>query len=780
MVNRLFNFIFIATILGVGFFYITKPAYAATIYVNSETGDDTTGDGTEGAPYATFHKGYTEASADDTLNLTGTFNWADADETGDSSNTGYSISKNLTIQGQGADETFIQADDAYNTADRGVFYITTGVTAVINDVTIRYGNKASGNSIGGGIRNDGTLTINRSSISYNYASVSGQGYGGGIANAGTLNVNDSTINNNFGWAQGGGIENYYTADNSNTANITNSTIAFNTVGASSATVGGSGVYARSGTMYLTNNTIVFNDSINQSSCSGTGDEAVGSGGGTINLKNNLIMANEVDGVTITSITGNCFDVTDSNIIDNGANIFGRVSTVTVAATSWYDVRNSTAVGDGVFVLNDGLGTTTGAPVISTTLGDNSTVNGTQTIAVSSDTSITIDNALATDHGSIEIPTNDQRGFSRNGDTDIGAYEYDGLSPTPTISSLSPVDNATGVSTSANLVMTFDRNVDAESGNIVIYEADDDSVFETIDVTSDKVTGSGSTEITINPENTFDELTEYYVQVAATAFDDSSSNSYAGIADTTSWSFTTGDETSPSVSTLSPSNGASDVAVNTNLIITFSEAVDAESGNITLKKSDNSTVEIFDVTADITGSGTTEITVNPTSDLETDSQYYIQIDATAFDDASGNSYAGISDTTSWSFSTITTSSTGGSVNNIYSICEDDTYINHPFFSPNISICGEKKDQEKHELKDATITPNNNPSTEINLLKNRLTKKGERGDHVKQLQSILNEKSDASLKVDGIFGSLTEDAVKNFQMKNNFLVDGIVGAETLSGF
>jgi len=28
-----------------------------TIYVNSGTGDDTTGDGTSGTPYKTFHKG---------------------------------------------------------------------------------------------------------------------------------------------------------------------------------------------------------------------------------------------------------------------------------------------------------------------------------------------------------------------------------------------------------------------------------------------------------------------------------------------------------------------------------------------------------------------------------------------------------------------------------------------------------------------------------------------------------------------------------------------------
>ena len=68
----------------------------------------------------------------------------------------------------------------------------------------------------------------------------------------------------------------------------------------------------------------------------------------------------------------------------------------------------------------------------------------------------------------------------------------------------------------------------ESGNIVIYKASDDSVFETIDVTSNQVTGSGTTQITINPTNNLESSTEYYVNIDTTAFDDTFGNSYAGI------------------------------------------------------------------------------------------------------------------------------------------------------------------------------------------------------------------------------------------------------------
>ena len=54
---------------------------------------------------------------------------------------------------------------------------------------------------------------------------------------------------------------------------------------------------------------------------------------------------------------------------------------------------------------------------------------------------------------------------------------------PTISSFSPADDATAVATTSNIVLNFSEAVDVETGNIVIYKASDDSVVETIDVTS---------------------------------------------------------------------------------------------------------------------------------------------------------------------------------------------------------------------------------------------------------------------------------------------------------
>ncbi len=109
---------------------------------------------------------------------------------------------------------------------------------------------------------------------------------------------------------------------------------------------------------------------------------------------------------------------------------------------------------------------------------------------------------------------------------------------PALSSTSPADNATRVAVDSNIVLTFSETVDVETGNILIKKTSDDSTVETIDVTGDQVTGSGTTQITINPDNDFDSETDYYLQIPPTAFDDASGNSYAGITDKKTLSFTT--------------------------------------------------------------------------------------------------------------------------------------------------------------------------------------------------------------------------------------------------
>ena len=53
---------------------------------------------------------------------------------------------------------------------------------------------------------------------------------------------------------------------------------------------------------------------------------------------------------------------------------------------------------------------------------------------------------------------------------------------------------------------------------------------------------------------------------------------------------------------------------------------------------------------------------------------------------------------------------------------------------------------------------------------ILRKGSKGTEVEKLQKLLH------LKVDGIFGDLTEEAVRAFQKEKGLTVDGIVGDNT----
>ena len=57
-----------------------------------------------------------------------------------------------------------------------------------------------------------------------------------------------------------------------------------------------------------------------------------------------------------------------------------------------------------------------------------------------------------------------------------------------------------------------------------------------------------------------------------------------------------------------------------------------------------------------------------------------------------------------------------------------------------------------------------------------RRGNQGDEVADLQTILNARYGADLEVDGNFGKATEAAVKAFQKANGLTADGVVGAKT----
>jgi hypothetical protein len=111
-----------------------------------------------------------------------------------------------------------------------------------------------------------------------------------------------------------------------------------------------------------------------------------------------------------------------------------------------------------------------------------------------------------------------------------------------------------------------------------------------------------------------------------------------------------DVTPPTISTVSPVNGATDIATSTTAQINFSETVAKESGNIVVKKtSDNSIVQTIDVTSPAVVISSATATFN-ISGLSTTTGYYIEISSGAFKDLAGNDFAGITGNSTWSFTT----------------------------------------------------------------------------------------------------------------------------------
>ena len=115
----------------------------------------------------------------------------------------------ITIDGGG------QITISGNNASR-VFQVDAGAQAVLKGLTVRNGNLGSSSATGGGINNNGTLTLSNSVLSGNSALD-----GGGICNNGTMTVNNCTISGNstYAWASstlGGGIDNagWLTVNNS--------------------------------------------------------------------------------------------------------------------------------------------------------------------------------------------------------------------------------------------------------------------------------------------------------------------------------------------------------------------------------------------------------------------------------------------------------------------------------------------------------------------------------------------------------------------------------------
>jgi hypothetical protein len=289
-----------------------------------------------------------------------------------------------------------------------VFQVNAGATAELNGLRITGGNATTGFIDGGGIFNQGTVTVNNSTFSGNAAR-----YGGAIVNYdGTLTVNNSTFSGNSASAGGGAIGNTSIVGTALLI-VTNSTFSGN------STTGDGGAINQDalngdGTASLTVNNSTF-----------SGNSAGGSGGGIENFLGALT-------VNSSTFSGNSAGRSGGGI----ANFFGptvRLTNSLVAGNSAPKGREVSGLDSGSNGNNNLIGysgdsgiegnffpffyTTPNvglSQILETTLANNG--GPTQTLAL-------VAGSPAINAGNTTLTT-DQRGIARpqGAADDIGAFE----------------------------------------------------------------------------------------------------------------------------------------------------------------------------------------------------------------------------------------------------------------------------------------------------------------------------------------------------------------------
>jgi hypothetical protein len=343
------------------------------------------------------------------------------------------ISTNLTINGPGAAQLTIDAH-----GNSGVFSIASGnYNVTISGLTITHGTALQGGALhnlstgtvtltnftiydngctspmgggGAGIYNGdiGTINLNGCTLDQNTAL---NGDGGGIFNfSGTINMTNSTLSNCGGSGNGGGIWNRGTVNLMastifdcackqqggaiynvfGTVNLVNSTFSGNRVGPNTAIApAAGGAISNHGTLNATNCTISNNTS--------TQGGGINSASGGVNIKNCIIAGNNPFESGVTNIGPDI----KGNINSQGYNLIGKSDGASISP------QTGDQIGTSANPINPLLGP----------LQDNG--GPTQTMALQS-TSTAIN---AGDSNS--APPRDQRGNFRNGNADIGAFEFNG-------------------------------------------------------------------------------------------------------------------------------------------------------------------------------------------------------------------------------------------------------------------------------------------------------------------------------------------------------------------
>lgn len=244
----------------------------------------------------------------------------------------------------------------------------------------------------------------------------------------------------------------------------------------------------------------------------------------------------------------------------------------------------------------------------------------------------------------DMSNNNYAGFTNN--TTWNFNTNDVVAPLA-IAPFSPADGAVNVTTTGDCSISFNENVQVSSSGVIELFTAAGTLVESFNSGSSQLTILGSA-VNFSTTNPLSENTAYYIHITPGFIEDLSGNDYSGISDNVTWNFTVGDFTAPTIASLNPTDNSIAVPLALNPAITFSEPIALGSGSFFLVNELAGTSEEFSSALGNAVVSTNTVTLDLALALQMAGHYHILIDNDAVEDLAGNTFAGISDTTAWSF------------------------------------------------------------------------------------------------------------------------------------
>jgi len=213
-----------------------------------------------------------------------------------------------------------------------------------------------------------------------------------------------------------------------------------------------------------------------------------------------------------------------------------------------------------------------------------------------------------------------------------------IKPVLALTSFNPAQGATGVNPATNIVLTFTENMMAGVGNVVLTPATGSPV--SINSKNLQVSASGAS-ITIDPANDLIEGMLYTVTMQRGVLKDVEGNDFLGLFGTT-YQFTVSDSSPPIIVAYNPLQGATDLNINIDIVLTFDEPIQAGTGSLQITGGGGS-LSIPATDAQVSYSGH-DMTINPTGDLSWATTYTVMVPSGGVEDGGNNDFAGISGST----------------------------------------------------------------------------------------------------------------------------------------